>query len=327
MPASTPSPDSPVISVSAASIVVADWGTSSFRLWALGADSAIVAHTQKDCGMGQLQPADFENTLEAALQEMGAGPQLPVVICGMAGSAQGWVEAPYVDLPASTAALAAQAVRVKTAQRPVYIIPGICQSPEIAADVIRGEETLLLGLSLLETIDGLVCLPGTHSKWARVRGQVIEAFHTAMTGEVYALLSSSSTWSHFMNHPITDLSENAAFRSAVAEALAAPEKILQALFSVRAIPLLATDAAERDMPARLSGLLIGLEIAGQNPPRSSQVTLVANGHLADAYQSAFDVAGIDYHTFDAEALACAGLFEMARQIMPDVFSKPESEQI
>jgi len=327
MSVSESSATSPVICASAASIVVADWGTSSLRLWALRSDGASVAHAQKDCGMGQLQPADFEPTLEAALQEMGTDPELPVVICGMVGSAQGWVEAPYIDLPASTTALAARAVRVKPAQRAVYIIPGVCQLPEIAADVMRGEETLLLGLSLLESVDGLVCLPGTHSKWARVRGQVIEAFNTAMTGEIFALLSSSSTLSHFMNHPITDSSENAAFQSAVAEALAAPEKILQALFSLRAIPLLSPDGAEQDMPARLSGLLIGLEIAGQNPPRGTQVTLVAKGHLADAYQSAFDVAGIDYRTFDAEALACAGLFEMARQIMPDMFSKLESETI
>lgn len=298
-----------------ASMVVADWGTSSFRLWALDADGTVLARIQKDCGMGQLKPAEFEGALEEALKEIDVGPDAPVVICGMAGSAQGWVEAPYVTLPASTATLAAHAIPVKAARR-VHIIPGVSQPPENSADVIRGEETLLLGLSLKHDVEGLVCLPGTHSKWARMHAGVIEAFHTAMTGEIYALLSTSSTLSHFMSGKTADPSASPAFRDAVSESLAAPEKILQALFSVRAIPLLSSGDAAGDMPARLSGLLIGLEIAGQNPPQSKKpVTLVASGHLAAAYQSAFEVAGIDQVTFDAEALACAGLYHLAGQIL------------
>ena len=135
-----------------------NWGTSSFRLWVLRSDGSVVARTRKNCGMSTLHPDDFEARLEAVLRELHIGPQTPVVICGM-GSAQSWIEAPYVTLPASTGRLAQHAVRVPSARRSIHFVPGLSQDPAVAADVMRGEETLLLGLWLVHNIEGCVCLP------------------------------------------------------------------------------------------------------------------------------------------------------------------------
>lgn len=264
--------------------------------------------------MNNLRPDEFEGNLEAALQELAVSSDTPIIICGMAGSAQGWKEAPYVNLPASTRSLAENAVQVSAGQRIVYIVPGLAQDPNIAPDVMRGEETLLLGLTLTHHIEGTICLPGTHSKWAKLKDGIIKEFHTSMTGEMFALLSKNSTLSHFLEGDISKIDGNSAFGSAVEEALATPQKTLQSLFSVRAMPLLLGRAVETDMSARLSGLLIGLEIAGQDVPRSELITLVSNGDLAHAYRTAFDVVGIRHKTYDAEKLVRAGLFHVALEL-------------
>ena len=47
-------------------------------------------------------------------------------------------------------------------------------------------------------MDGLICLPGTHSKWVEVRNARIERFSTHMTGEVYAVLKQHSILGRMM---------------------------------------------------------------------------------------------------------------------------------
>src|SRR5690606_1374626 len=147
-------------------------------------------------GLRTTRPADFSATLESHLAAAGASEDVPVVICGMAGARQGWFEAGYVDLPARLAALSAACVRVAGARRDLRIVPGRAQrGPD--PDVIRGEETQLLGL-LRErpAFTGLVALPGTHSKWVHVEAGAVIGFSTCLTGELYALLSENSILRH-----------------------------------------------------------------------------------------------------------------------------------
>lgn len=298
--------------------VVVDWGTSSFRLWLLNTDGSVQAKLCQSCGMSTLRPNQFQGVLEAALTEVSAPIAAPVVICGMAGAAQGWVEAPYVRLPASTTRLAERVIRVPGTSRPVFIIPGLAQDPMTAPDVMRGEETLLLGLTLKHNVEGTVCLPGTHSKWAEIENGVITRFQTSMTGEVFALLSKNSTLSHFISDHAPPSETSDAFKAAVKEALNFPQRILQTLFSVRAMPLLLGNDAAGDMHARLSGLLIGLEIAGQGLPKGQSITLISNGKLASTYESALSIAGIPAQHYDADDLVRAGLFHIALELQPSL---------
>ena len=177
----------------------------------------------------------------------------------MAGARQGWVEAPYAETPASPGDLAAGAIRVEGLTRDVRILPGVAQKAGGRPDVMRGEETIVLGLAA--EADAIVCLPGTHSKWVAVEGGRITGFSTFMTGEVFALLAGQSILRHAVEAGLDVLAERDAFASGVEAEFEAPELVLNRLFALRAAGLLG-GAGAAETTARLSGLVIGLEMAG-----------------------------------------------------------------
>src|SRR5215212_6605254 len=171
--------------------VVVDWGTSSFRSW-LMSDGETLAESRGGEGMLHCAAAGaggFAAVLRDHLARLGAAAEAPVLICGMAGARQGWVEAPYLKTPTPLDALHEGAIRVE-APGDIRILPGIAQARAEQPDVMRGEETQLLGVTEPD-FSGLVCIPGTHSKWVRIEdGQVVE-FSTHMTGELFSVIAES----------------------------------------------------------------------------------------------------------------------------------------
>ena len=291
-----------------------DWGTSSFRLWHLSAAEKILNEKSSDQGMSRLSREEFEPVLERHLSDLGIAATTPVVVCGMAGAAQGWKNAPYLDVPTRLDGLFRGAIKVGTGNREVRILPGLAQIPPLSPDVIRGEETLLLGAKLNGLDNGLLCLPGTHSKWVKVEQGAVTSFSTVMTGEVFELVSKHSTLSHFLGGASAGLEEQAAFCDAVAEAMEKPEAILSALFSIRAIPLLLGESEVSGMPARLSGLLIGSEVASMRSIVSDKVHLVSDGPLAAAYEKALGLAGLKIEKVNAREMVLAGLISAANAL-------------
>ena len=290
--------------MSEVSWIAVDWGTTQLRAWALSGSGEVLQHAASARGMGSLAVDQFE----AALLEL-IGGWLPadrvteVVACGMVGARQGWREAPYAEVPCAPQAMA-RVIRpeVSDARMRVSIIPGLCQrSP---ADVLRGEETQIAGL-LAEWPDyhGLVCLPGTHSKWAEVRAGQVLRFQTFMTGELFALLSSQSVLRHGMQGD--QLPDLPAFDAGLRAASERP--LPGALFGLRAESLLEglAPAAAR---SRLSGLLIGQELAGL--PEHWQglpVCVIGDGEAAERYRHALATLGIAAQTLGAEQVTLAGL--------------------
>lgn len=299
----------------APSFAAVDWGTSSFRLWLLAADGAVLGERKGDLGMTRLTPDGYEGVLEHNLATLGAPSHLPVVICGMAGAAQGWRPAPYLDLPADLRDIGANATRVTGAARDIRILPGVAQRRPGAEDVMRGEETILLGAIALEGVEGLICMPGTHSKWVRIERGTITGYSSWMTGEAFALFSQHSTLSHFMAADGADVAEDPAFAEAVKDAATRPERMLNLLFSVRARPLVDPGAAPA-MKARLSGLLIGQEIGGMKLDGSEPVTLISGGVLARNYRHAFEILGLEHRFIEADDMARAGLAHVGRRLWP-----------
>lgn len=299
---------------------VVDWGTSNLRIWLLGESGGVLGHTASADGADGLGAKDFEKMLRMKLAALGAVwpayAKLPVVICGMAGARNGWLEAGYVPVPAAPADCLSHAVKVEAEGIDVRILPGLSNMDEQYPDVMRGEETQLLGLAALEQdFSGLICLPGTHSKWVRFeRGRILN-FHTAMTGELFALLSRQSVLRHVIGERMAFTPDSPAFDAGVAEALAQPERLILNLFPVRAAGLLAGQTGEV-AAARLSGLLIGAEISASiaQLPADVPVALAAAGRLTQLYAQVLRRAGRDYRLFDAEALALTGLRAAVRHI-------------
>ncbi len=300
--------------MSEVSWIAVDWGTTQLRAWALAAGGEVLHRAASARGMGSLAVDQFEAALLELIDGwLTADRVTEVVACGMVGARQGWREAPYAEVPCAPQAIA-RVIRpeVSDARMRVSIIPGLCQrSP---ADVMRGEETQIAGL-LAEWPDyhGVVCLPGTHSKWAEVRGGQVLGFQTFMTGELFALLSGQSVLRHGMQGD--QLLDLPAFDAGLRAASERP--LLGALFGLRAESLLEglAPAAAR---SRLSGLLIGQELAGL-PERwqGLPVCVIGDGEAAERYRHALATLSIAAQTLGAEQVTLAGLAAAHQHISGD----------
>lgn len=296
--------------------VAVDWGTSSFRLWLIGKDGSVIAERRSGEGMTTAARTGFAEVLASHLAAVSAPDGLPVLVCGMAGAKQGWVEAGYIDTPAALAGIPAAAVRIPGAAADIRILPGLAQRDAAAPDVMRGEETQLLGAAgMLGDGDHLVCMPGTHSKWVRLSGGKVLGFSTFMTGELFDAIAKNTILSHAIAEAGVITGETAAFRTAVARMVANPALATSQLFSVRAGSLIAGLSPE-DAKARLSGTLIGLEIAGALSlvAEGTPVTLVVSGALGSLYSAALTAAGLSPTTIDADTAVRNGLAAGAKAL-------------
>lgn len=298
-------------------VAAVDWGTTRMRVWLLNAQGDVVAERRSDQGMLTAAGIGFSKVLEAHLAEMDAPADLPAIVAGMAGARQGWLEAPYVDTPASLADVLARAVPVPNAARIVRIIPGIAQRSVSAPDVMRGEETQLAGITAARGPGRhVLCMPGTHSKWVDVEDGVVSGFGTWMTGELFAVISRETVLKHSIGGgALAFRPGNPAFGAAVQAALEDSDGVTSRLFGIRAGVLLLGRRPE-DAAAQLSGLLIGAEIAGARRrfrvSPASEILLVGSGLMYDLYRIALDIADISVTQVDADAAVRNGLFEAAR---------------
>lgn len=296
--------------------VAVDWGTTSFRLWLIARDGAVLGESRSREGMTTARDIGFAAVLGKHLAQVGAPPGLPVIMCGMVGAKQGWVEAGYVDVPARLSEVSEGAVMVPGQERDIRILPGLAQRNIHAADVMRGEETQLLGsLARISEIDCLVAMPGTHSKWVRVIGGEVREFSTYMTGELFDVVGKHSILQHAVSGSQGFDGSDPAFLDALDLAHREPERATNRLFSIRARGLLFSlppTAAE----ATLSGMMIGLELAGalRQAPKDTPVTLVASGRLGGLYEAAFARLGLQTTKIDADEAVLGGLAQAARAI-------------
>jgi len=305
--------------MSEAAYVAVVWGTSSFRLWLADRTGRILAERRSQEGMMLVERlGGFAAVLQSHLDVIGAPADSPVVVCGMAGARQGWTEAGYLETPASLSSILERAVAVPHAARDIRILPGIAQRHPNRPDVMRGEETQLLGaFGLGETVNAIVCMPGTHSKWVRLRDGKVEGFATFMTGELFSVISRETILSYAVAGA-NDAEDVEAFRAAVSEACASPALATNLLFHVRSGQLLYGGEASAAL-ARISGTLIGLELAGGllNAAPGDDVTLIASGRLQALYQSAFDRLSIPIRLIDADEVVFQGLSVAAKAIWPE----------
>jgi 2-dehydro-3-deoxygalactonokinase len=290
-----------------AAYAVVDWGTSSFRLWTLSRDGVVLGERRSGEGLTAVKPGNFETVLEDHLAALGVDEDVPVMMCGMVGSRSGWVEADYLDAPVQLAKIADRVTKVP-ARRRVRILPGIAQRDRGHPDVLRGEETQLLALVQTRR-SGLACLPGTHSKWVALKDGTVERFATFMTGELFQLLRTASVIGPALQGADVVDPQSPAFADGIAAALKTPEQSSNLFFELRANWLL-NGAAPGNTLARLSGLLIGIELAGAER-RFGDLggsALIAAHPAASLYSHALDVAGVSSVTLhDAETLVREGL--------------------
>jgi 2-dehydro-3-deoxygalactonokinase len=292
----------------ASALIAVDWGTTSCRAALLDEGGAILDRRGEAPGILHVPRGDFAEALDRLIQDW---PDVPVVLSGMIGSRQGWVEAPYVRTPIDLDGLGRELVAVPASRRaPVRLVPGVMHDGAWP-DVMRGEETQIVGvLGRLAGSDGTIVLPGTHSKHAVVSGDRIVAFKSFMTGEVFAALSGHTILARLMQ-PAPSFDAAAFDRGVVMGAEAGtPGALLSRVFSTRTLGLF-----DRLAPAAagdyLSGLLIGAEVSALGG-RARPVLLVGSGDLTRRYEAACRSLGIATDIAPPDA-AAHGAFALAQR--------------
>jgi 2-dehydro-3-deoxygalactonokinase len=291
-------------------VIAVDWGGTSLRVYRLDEDGAVCDSRRADAGALNCG-GRFAGTLAAQIH---GWDDEQVVLCGMVGARGGWHEVPYVECPADTRRIAAGMLAITSddpalSGRTLRIVPGVIDRRSArVADVMRGEETQIAGLLHLRggNVD-LVCLPGTHSKWVRIRAGAIASLQTAMTGELHALLRTHGILARLMESGDTAFDAES-FDAGVRRSNDAGG-LLHHLFGVRTQGLLGQLTAVQ-APSYLSGLLIGHEI-GALAPAVATVQLIASERLALAYSRALASFGIEAE-IHSERLAAAGMHALAR---------------
>lgn len=291
-------------------LVSVDWGTSSFRAFLAGSDGGPLEEIASDKGAVGLAKGEHEAFLAA---QIGAWrrrfPALPIVMSGMVGSRQGWVEAPYAACPAGAAEIAAATLTIPSSLGRVLLAPGLSALDSRGApDVMRGEETQILGaLAASGRPDGLFVLPGTHSKWARVEAGRIVGFETFMTGEIFAALKDHTVLGRLMGEA-SGPGEPDGFALGVraAASLERPGDLMHAVFMTRTLGLF-DRVAPNALAEYLSGLLIGAEIvAGARGARTAAA--IGAAALTARYERAGALLGVALSPAPAH---CATLGQIA----------------
>ena len=297
-----------------------DWGTSSLRAFLIGNGGQILAERNGPDGImavgsDSTDPRrDFsriaQSTIGDWLTDFG---QLPVLASGMIGSTQGIAEAGYLDLPTDLGDLGKHLTTVELDTFDLRIVPGLqkAASETEAPDVIRGEETQLLGLLTPElTEHRLVVLPGTHTKWVISEGTRIIDFSTSMSGEIFGLLSTSSILAR-LAEPTEDFRLEA-FDWGASIGADDPAALTSSLFSARTWALDGRLLAD-EVNDYLSGMLIGSEVASQIAPNtesSAPVIICGSTSLTQRYSRALNRLGRETVVADPRA-AATGLFRIA----------------
>ena len=288
-------------------LIAIDWGTSSFRAWALGPRGEVLAETRAGQGILAVPGGDFDAAFETALVPW-LNNDVPVIAAGMITSRNGWVETPYLPLPLNAEALASALVRHRTRLgREVHFVTGAAS--DMAGDfpdVMRGEETEVIGQTASGGGDGLYILPGTHSKWVRVEGGAITAFQTCMTGETFDILMK-----HSILGRLTEPGDDAEAFSRGLSAARAPGALMARAFAARSL-VLAGRLGPGSIADYLSGLLIGDEIRAGLEQAAGPVTIIGRGDLAARYARAFAAFGQEA-TIAPEGMNRRGLFEIAQR--------------
>ncbi len=297
-------------------LVAIDWGSSALRGARVDRHGRVLEQRSFAHGALGVAPGGFSGVFDNCFGDWTNTRDTTCLIAGMAGSRQGWHEAPYCACPAGFDEVAAALSWLKDGPRRVAtaIVPGLrcehaCNLPglEVIADVMRGEEVQILGAMRLTGMrDGVFVLPGTHSKWAQVSGARVTGFRTFMSGEFFALLSRHSILAGAMTPQAPP--DEAAFALGVQRA-GQGGGLLQHAFGVRTLSLFAAMSAPA-LTSYLSGLVIGEELCTQQLARDTEVVLIGAPRLTQRYARALALHGVRTRALGEEA-TWEGLFALS----------------
>jgi 2-dehydro-3-deoxygalactonokinase len=296
-------------------LVAVDWGTSSLRGALINSDGVVLEKRAFPQGILQVAHGQFQNVFDQRFADWMSEDTL-CLVSGMAGSRQGWREAPYCPCPSGFQDIAQHLQWIEKDR--IGIVPGLSTFNDATPDVMRGEEIQIFGaLNTLQIETAQFVLPGTHSKWANVLDGKISQFETFMTGEFYALLSQHSILAK------TCLPDAPLKKEVFLDGVMQSQKwggLLNHAYSARSLALF-----EKLNPAQsssyISGLLIGEEIKSAKNDRQSANTplfILGNSQLTQRYAFALEALGLSAQAL-ADEVTWSGLWALANHLYPEHF--------
>ena len=303
-------------------IIAGDWGTSTLRLYLIflsRSEPPRAVDNVQGLGVTMLAertPEEFRRVIKELTQGWFNKYEIQrIILSGMIGSSVGWIEAPYSECPIDFKKHSEHAISTQVNGIPCSIIGGLCTQNSLGlADVMRGEETQLLGvLSLSSKSDQgvqapieLVALPGTHNKWALIKDGKIDDFMTGFTGELFAVLSEHTIL--LDQSAVLDISETD-FEKGVMTVKESSVSLVHLLFSVRTRQLVDGKTAKASL-AYLLGLVIGADIKGALGSFSvvldvgiNTVTIVGGQSHIETYSRALSCFGVTAKVVNADDAA------------------------
>jgi len=274
-------------------LIIVDWGTSNFRAQVLNEKLEVVHSLSSNEGMLQVQKNEFHSYLINILKDYLEEDSI-IIMSGMVGSMNGWIETPYVHCDASLSLLSKELLKIPNIKENIYIVPGVKSLKNKKIDLMRGEEVQVFGaLKLLNKKNAMFILPGTHSKWVEVKEEMIIDFNTNMTGEVFNLLSSKSLLAKSISSHVIN---KGTFKKGL-ELSFTNTGLLNQIFQARAQGSI---LGEHNVYSFLSGIIIGNEIKEMNKVYNcKEVIIVGSSSLNDLYTQALDFYKIKIQSVDA----------------------------
>jgi 2-dehydro-3-deoxygalactonokinase len=298
-----------------AAFIAGDWGTTHLRLYLCDRQGTVL-ESKTGKGVGSAR-GNIEGVFSSLVEdwEIGRG-KLPAILCGMVGSTIGWREVPYVACPARLDSIAAKSLRFESGGRAIAIAPGlVCQNRLQAPDMMRGEETQILGAlrsdSSLAAGRHLLCMPGTHTKWVSLKDGAVEQFQTALAGELFDILRH---YSILVNaDSMTEIAGGSAFARALDQTRMFPDaELVHMLFEVRSRQLRG-ELKREDAAAYLSGLIIGQDVSGAKRlfraelSDARQVVVIGSSKLGALYAKALEAHDFVPRHIEGEIASLVGL--------------------
>lgn len=292
--------------------IVIDWGSSNIRafLYINGQQADIKKSSE---GVTVVRGKDCEQAFDRLTKEWfdKYGP-LPVTMCGMVGSVNGWVDAQYLPCPVELSNIAYNLTNVEHSKGyDIKIIPGICVKNKDNYNVIRGEETQLAGAAN-QFKSNVYLMPGTHCKWVRAEDLKVINFRTAMTGELHSILMKYSLIGLGSKEQETsvDTFKQGLYRGYF------ENNLVPRLFEIRASNILGS-ISPSCISEYLSGLLIGAEIASMQKifeisKDDGPITIIGNEFFKDRYAIGLDLADLSYNFIEGDKAILKGIIPIAQ---------------
>ena len=300
--------------------IAIDWGSTNLRSYFIKNDTVINTYSSEKGVKRIADKTEYIHILKDLISTFDASENIPIILSGMVGGAAGWIDTAYINCPFSLNNTSKHIIYLEqdAISNPIYMYPGLCinNKEEDKYGVMRGEEIQIIGALKKESYD-LLILPGTHSKWVHILNKettpIIDSFSTIMTGELYDVLLHNSLLGMVEDKNIFSLK---GFNKGLQTAKNS-DAIIASLFSVRA-KLLLSGIDKIEVPAYLSGILIGNEVKSQldQITADKKIGVVANKHLSELYQLAFQSFNLNNFNFlDVQEVTIQGYNTIAHDFI------------